>query len=171
MKTLFNKLAGPASKPGSSSGEPQLTLAAFGKHPGWDDHIPGIGVETECLAYVEKAIYDGGIRGQIDAGAWAPEKLGPEKRLEGFDHIFLWLRSSHTQLGQLWSSTDGKGRPNYPMVLCIDGEGVSPSFMLGALRPGLDKLREACLAATTADKVISDCRSAQEQLRAMLADP
>jgi formylglycine-generating enzyme required for sulfatase activity len=171
MKTLFNKLAGPGSKPGSSSGEPQLTLAAFGKHPGWDDHIPGIGVETECLAYVEKAMYDGGIRGQIDAGAWAPEKLGAEKRLDGFDHLFLWLRSGHVFLGQLWSSTDGKGRLNYPMVLCIEGEAVSPAFMLGTLRPGLDKLREACLAATTADKVISDCRSAQEQLRSMLSDP
>jgi hypothetical protein len=30
--------------------QPKLSLAAFGKHPGWDDHIPGIGVETEGLA-------------------------------------------------------------------------------------------------------------------------
>ena len=165
---LFNRTS---SKPAGFSSEPQLTLGAFGKHPGWDDHIPGIGLETEFLVYVEKTLYAGGIRGQIDAGAWAPEKLGADKRLEGFDHIFLWLRPGHVLLGQLWSSTDGKGRLNYPMVLAIDGESVSPAFMLGILRPGLDKLREACLAATTAEKVISNCRSAQDQLRAMLSEP
>src|SRR5262249_40089588 len=127
MKPLFNK----GSKPAAAPSGPQLTLAAFGKHPGWDDHIPGIGVETEFLAYVEKTLYDGGIRGQIDAGAWAPEKLGADKRLQGFDHVFLWLSPGHVLLGQMWSSTDGKGRLNYPMVLAIDGEGVSEDFMLG----------------------------------------
>ena len=44
-------------------------LAAFGKHPGWDDHIPAIGVATETLAWVEKTLYNKGIRGQIDSGA------------------------------------------------------------------------------------------------------
>ena len=41
-------------------------MGAFGKHPGWDDHILGIGVETETLAQVKQALYVGGIGGQID---------------------------------------------------------------------------------------------------------
>src|SRR5437016_13366914 len=92
---------------GRSTGEavgPRLTLAAFGKHPGWDDHIPGIGVETETLAQLKQTLYVGGIGGQIDSGAW--ERLEGEKRLEGFDHTFLWLNAGHVVLGQLWSSTD-----------------------------------------------------------------
>ena len=156
-------------RPTAEAAEPRLTLAAFGKHPGWDDHIPGIGVETDTLAHVKQAFYVSGIGGQIDSGVW--EKLEVDKRLEDFDHIFLWLRAGHVLLGQLWSSTDGKGRLKYPMVLCVDGEDVSPSFMIRNLRPGLDRLRDACKAATSADKVIQDCRMAQEQVRALLSDP
>jgi formylglycine-generating enzyme required for sulfatase activity len=157
------------SRPFAESSEPRLTLAAFGKHPGWDDHLPGIGVETEALAHVKQAFYVSGIGGQIDSAAW--EKLEVDKRLEEFDHIFLWLRQGHSLVGQLWSSTDGKGRLNYPMVLCVDGEGVSAGAMLRSLRPGLDRLRDACKATTSADKVIENCRIAQEQIRAVLSDP
>src|SRR5436190_22220494 len=111
MAGFLQKLKG-GGQGGAEPSELRLTLAAFGKHPGWDDHIPGIGVETEALAHVKQAFYVGGIGGQVDAGAW--EELEPEKRLDGFDHVFLWLRAGHILLGQFWSSTDGKGRPKYP---------------------------------------------------------
>jgi hypothetical protein len=171
MKDLFQRHKSGDTARIAKSAAPRLTLGAFGKHPGWDDHILGIGVETETLAQVKQALYVGGIGGQIDSGAW--EKLEPEKRLIGYDHTFLWLRLGHVILGRLWSSTDGKGRAKYPMVLCIDGEAVAPGFMLTHLLPGLERLREACKATTSADQVTKDCRAAQEQLRAILssADP
>ena len=125
--------------------------------------MPGIGVDTETLAYIKQTLYVTGIGRQIDSGAW--EKLEPEKRQEGFDHTFLWLRAGHVVLGQLWSSKDGKGRAKYPMVLCVDGERVSPRLMLSLVRPGLQNLRDACKAATTADQVAGHCRAAQEELR------
>src|SRR2546423_14572301 len=156
-------------RPAADAAGPRLILAAFGKHPGWDDHIPGVGVETEALAHVKQAFYVSGIGGQIDSGGW--EKLEVDKRPEEFDHIFLWLRDGHILLGQLWSSTDGKGRLNYPMVLCVDGEGVSPAIMLRSLRPGLDRLRDACKATTSADQVLENCRIAQDQVKAVLNDP
>jgi len=165
MKDLFQKL-----KAGGPTGQPRLTLAVFGKHPGWDDHIPAIGLETDALASIEKVLYHDGIRGQIDSGAWEKGKLEPEQRLDGYDHVFLWSRPSHVLLGQLWSSVDGKGRLNYPMVLCIDGEGVSTAFMLDTVRAGLDRIKDACKAAATADAVISTSRTAQEQLRGLLVD-
>jgi hypothetical protein len=166
MKDLFQRLKSGDTAWGEKPAAPRLTLGAFGKHPGWDDHILGIGVETETLAQVKQALYVGGIGGQIDSGVW--EKLEPEKRLVGYDHTFLWLRPGHVILGQLWSSTDGKGRSKYPMVLCIDGEAVAPGFMLTHLLPGLEHLREACKATTSAEQVTKDCRAAQEQLRAIL---
>jgi hypothetical protein len=167
MKDLFQRHKSGDTARIAKSATPRLTLGAFGKHPGWDDHILGIGVETETLAQVKQALYVGGIGGQIDSGAW--EKLEPEKRLAGYDHTFLWLRPGHVILGQVWSSTDGKGRAKYPMVLCIDGEAVAPGFMLTHLLPGLERLREACQATTSADQVTKDCRAAQEQLRAILS--
>lgn len=166
MKNLFQRHKSGDTTWIAKPAGPRLTLGAFGKHPGWNDHILGIGVETETLAQVKQALYVGGIGGQIDSGAW--EKLEPEKRLAGYDHTFLWLRPGHVILGQLWSSTDGKGRAKYPMVLCIDGEAVAPGFMLTHLLPGLEHLREACKATTSADQVTKDCRAAQEQLRAIL---
>ncbi len=169
MSEFFTRLLKASGRSAAPPGEPRLTLAALGKHPGWDDHIPGIGVETEALAHIKQALYVSGIGGQIDAGAW--EKLDAEKRLDGFDHVFLWLRAGHILLGQFWSSTDGKGRPKYPMVLCVDGEAVSTAFMLGKLRPGLDRLRDACKAASTAEKVINLCHAAQDQLRGLLSTP
>jgi hypothetical protein len=166
MTDLLQRLKGESGREGVPT-ESRVTLAAFGKHPGWDDHIPGIGVETEALAEVKQALYVRGIGTQIDSGAW--ERLEPEKRLEGYDHTFLWLWPSHTILGQLWSSRDGKGRAKYPMVMCIDAEGVSPGLMLTSLLPGLERLREACRATGSASQVIHDCRAAQEQLRLLLS--
>ena len=52
MKGLFQRHA-PGSEPGSA----RLTLGAFGKHPGWDDHILGIGVETETLAQLKQLLF------------------------------------------------------------------------------------------------------------------
>ena len=166
MTDLLQRLKGESGREGLAT-ESRVTLAAFGKHPGWDDHIPGIGVETEALAEVKQALYVRGIGTQIDSGAW--ERLEPEKRLDGYDHTFLWLWPSHTILGQLWSSRDGKGRAKYPMVMCIDAEGVSPGLMLTSLLPGLERLREACRATGSASQVIHDCRAAQEQLRLLLS--
>lgn len=147
--------------------QPRLTLAAFGKHPGWNDHIPGIGVETDVLARAQQKIYVGSIGRQIDSGAW--EQLEAAKLLPGFAHTFLWLRPGHAVLGRLWSSTDGKGRSKYPMVLCVDGEGVTPSFLFSTVLLGLERLREACRANTSAERVTSDCAAAQEQLRQLVA--
>jgi len=171
MTEIFRRLFG-GGKAAAESGDPRLTLAAFGKHPGWDDYLgsgvdTGIGVDTETLSHVKHALHTDGIRGQIDSGAW--DKLEPANRLEGFDHTFLWLRAGHVILGQIWSSTDGKRR-RYPMVLCIDGEGVAPGFVLAKVRPELKRLRAACQAATTAEQVTAECRAAQERLQSLLTD-
>ncbi len=128
--------------------------------------MPGIGLDTETLAFARQTLYVTGIGRQIDSGAW--EKLETDKRLEGFDHTFLWLREGHLVLGLLWSSKDGKGRAKYPMVLCVDSERVSPSLLLDQVRPGLEALRDACKAAITAEQVASNCRVAQEELRMLL---
>lgn len=153
-----------------STGEtlpPQLTLAAFGKHPGWDDHIPGIGLVTENLAQIKQSLYVAGIGGQIDSGAW--EKLDAGKRVEGFNHTFLWLRSRQVILGQFWSSTDRKGRVKYPMVLCVESQGVTPRFLLTRVRPELERLRDACRSVATAEQVSATCATGQERMDALLS--
>lgn len=167
MKDFFQRLASPGGRTGTEGVEPRLAVAAFGKHPGWDDHIPGIGLETDVLARIKQVLYVDGIGRQIDTGAW--EKLPPDKRVEGFDHAFLWLLSGHLVLGRFWSSVDRKGRSKYPMVICADGEGVAPGQMLAGIPPELERLRGACRSTQEAQTVSAECRTVQERLRAMLA--
>ncbi|HEX4263459.1 MAG TPA: hypothetical protein VH597_03895 [Verrucomicrobiae bacterium] len=164
MKSLFQKIkgTGQSSTPAGS----HIALGAFGKHPGWDDHIPGIGVETQSLAAIKQTLYVGGIGSQIDSGVW--EKLEPEKSLTGFDHAFLVFQPGHVLFGQLWSSSDRKGRSKYPMVLCVDGSGISPGFIVRDLAPLIGELRERCRATNSADQVAADCGAAQERMRGLL---
>ncbi len=164
MKDVFQRRGRGGSEPTAA----RLSLGAFGKHPGWDDHILGIGAETEALARARQALYVQGIGGQVDSGAW--ERLEPEKRAPGFDHTLFWIRTGHIVLGKLWSSTDGKGRTKYPMVLCVDAEGASPRFLLTRVLPGLERLQQACRETTSAEQVKRDCRAAQDQLRALLGN-
>ncbi|HWD91486.1 MAG TPA: hypothetical protein VG938_03970 [Verrucomicrobiae bacterium] len=164
MKSLFQKIKGTGQL--AAPAGPRIALGAFGKHGGWDDHIPGIGVETEALAAIKQTLYVGGIGSQIDSGVW--EKLEPEKGLAGFNHSFLVFQPGHVLFGQLWSSTDRKGRSKYPMVLCLDCAGISPGFILRELAPSLSDLRERCQATNSAEQVMADCGAAQERLRGLL---
>ena len=148
----------------SASGEAQeVYLAAFGKHPGWEDHLPGIGMETDLLARIKQTFYVGGIGGQVDAGAW--EKLEAAKRLDGFDHIFLFSFGRQIVLGTLWSSTDRLGRAKYPMVLCAQFVGFSAAEVWRLGRAVLEPLRERCRGFKTADEVKQACGSSLADLR------
>src|SRR6267142_2546677 len=83
-----------------------VALAAFGKHPGWDDHVEDLGLEPASLNLAKTVLYVNGIGGQIDSGAW--EKSDPAQQLPDFRHLFVWQRSGQILIGRLWSSSDGK---------------------------------------------------------------
>lgn len=163
MTSFFKRLLNPGGRAAAETGAARLTLAIFGKHPGWNDHIPGINVETETLAHVKQAMYVSGIGGRIDAGAW--RNLETEKRLEGFQHVFVWMRNGHVILGRMHSSEDGRNRKEYPLVLCLDAEGISPERILARALPELERLLSACQATSSAEQVSAECRMAQERLR------
>ena len=166
---LFQRNANEGGRLSAPPGEPRATLAVFGKHPGWDDHLPGLGIETEVLARLKQVFYVTGIGGQIDSGAW--EKLEAGKRLEGFEHTFLGFIGGHVVVGQLWSSTDRKGRAKYPMVVCADCEGMMPEAVLVKMRPELDRLRTACKAVTSAEQVTAEWSAARQRLRLLVGPP
>jgi hypothetical protein len=143
-----------------------LALGAFGKHPGWDDHVEDLGMETETLALARKVLYVEGVGGQIDKGAW--EKLAPALRLEDFNHTFVWCRSNQFLIGRIWSSVDGKGRTRYPMVVCAHYSGVTLSWGLERVLPRLVELEQACRAAKTAAEVRALLDRARTALRGTL---
>jgi hypothetical protein len=158
-----NFLAAPSAE------GPRAWLAAFGKHPGWDDHIEDLGLETETLALAKQRIYVEGISSQIDSGAW--EKLDPANRLEGFDHVFLWERGANCLFGCIVSSVDGKGRSRYPMILCAEFAEVPRARILGELRPIIEQAMKDGRAAPNAAGVKQVVADAREKLRAAIKAP
>ncbi|HVT83395.1 MAG TPA: hypothetical protein VHM90_22330 [Phycisphaerae bacterium] len=167
---------------GSGKHEPAAHLAAFGKHPGWNDHLDDLGLDTDPLVTAKTLLYMQGISQNIDAGAW--EALEPNEpnasraaiaRLDLFRHDFLWHlpANSHPALlaGRLWSSTDGKGRDKYPMVLCSQIAGMPDGFVADFVFPFLTRVHERCAEAATAADVRSVIAAQSESLRAHLHDP
>ena len=146
---------------------PRVHLAIFGKHPGWNDHIEDIGLDTRTLIDAKRYLYLQGLSGQIDLNAW--EKLADDARLEGFDHWVLWHRPGECLVGRLWSSSDGKGRTRYPMILLAQVIGAPLLPVLRDLAPLLETLAQQCRAATTAAEVQRIAAAGLATLRATVA--
>jgi formylglycine-generating enzyme required for sulfatase activity len=163
MSDFFKKFLLEDARRFSPSGR-YVGLAAFGKHPGWDDHVEDLGLETDSLIIAKTLFYVNGIGGQIDSGAW--ERLDAAQQLPGFKHVFLWQRSGQFLIGRLWSSSDGKGRKRYPMVLCLHYIGVTLGWALKQALPALAEL-EGALARTNSP---DDVRSALNRKRVELRD-
>lgn len=136
---------------------PRIHLAAFGKHPGWDDHMEDVGLETEALLLTKKLLYSEGVRGQLEANdphSWNQlEKTQPGTLLPKFEHLFLWQRGISFVAGRFWSSRDGKGRTRYPMVVCAHTVNVPLQWIIERVLPRLAEAQKDCTATESADAV------------------
>src|SRR5436853_229308 len=151
---LFRKGSGSDTGVAVTPEAAQLFLAAFGKHPGWDDHIDDIGLETQPLVDLKNALYINGIPQQFSE--W--DKLDEQARLPEFKHLFVWRRPTGWFFGKIWSSSDGKGRSRYPMIICSQFNGADGVEAARLLFPQLKELESACKTATTAEAVRESCR-------------
>lgn len=176
MRSLVNKLmaklrpsgGGTAGTSGSAHSPGERTfLTAFGKHPGWADHIADLALPTDRLSMIYKALYTDGIRGNIDSGAWS--KLPDERKLPGFDHVFVWRFSHETIVGMIWSSSDQVGRSEYPMIACAQVEGFPTAARLREIVALLGDVRQQCATATTAEAVRAAVEQGQMRLRELVA--
>ena len=146
--------------PQRGSAGADLYLTAFGKHPGWDDHIRDIDIPTKCLVALSQALYERGIQANIDSGKW--ESLEPSQRLDDATHVFVWSCGGDTLVGRMWPSEDGKGRKKYPMAVCLQMSGGGRLKDAIAAAAWLKPVADQCRAATTADavrQVISEARA------------
>ncbi len=158
LRNFFRRFTGtPAAR---------ISLAAFGKHPGWDDHVE-IGVDTPRLIDLRRMLYVSGISGNVESGAW--DKLDPSQRLPSFGHFFTLSAARDTQVGRLWASTDGKGRARYPLVACADLPSIDLDRALAQVPPILSALEDQCRASPSADAVREALTTALEQICTALA--
>ncbi len=145
LSDLGSKLGSLISRrPGSAH------LGAFGKHPGWNDHLDDIGLDTEPLIAAKQYLYVQGIGGVIDAGQW--EALPNGDALPEFRHTFTWTDDREILVGKMWASSDGKGRTKYPMVVCAHFSNRAAAGIPDAV-PLLEQLAETCRATGSPDAV------------------
>ena len=147
---------------------PGVHLGAFGKHPGWDDHVEPIGLDSEPLVAAREILYVRGIGGVIDTAVWDKK---PEEVLPQIHHLFCWTSETDTLVGRMWASTDGKGRSKYPMV-AVAHFGLPFSYTLAARAARvLADVETRCQQAATAPEVRAVFATGLEELRAALAQP
>ncbi len=139
----------------------KVFVAAFGKHPGWDDHIDDIGLETDILITAKRILYVQGIGGNIDSGSWS--NLQENQQIEDFNHVFVWCMGRSIIVGRLWSSRDGKGRTSYPMVVCVQCCQLSLEWIFENILPGLERIEKTCVETTSADGVRAAIKNARKE--------
>jgi hypothetical protein len=164
----LGKLTGVSSAPG-------VRVTAFGKHPGWDDHVDALGDQGPLLAELRAQLYDQGIAGNIDAGQWDKPGQPDEARLRPFGHVLLsatggggaGASESELVVARLWPSRDGRGRTRYPMVAAASCVGVGADAALSRVLPQLQVLEEALRGAGDAAAARRAVDEAGERLRSI----
>lgn len=141
----------------------EIHLGAFGKHPGWDDHLEDFGLETEALLGARQLLYVRGIGGAIDGALW--DNLPPENVLPEFNHSLFWVSSAETLIGRIWSSSDRKGRKRYPMIVCAHLSWIADGATIERVLRELREVEEQCKAATSASTVQQILSTARDRIR------
>ena len=163
MNSPIKKLIRRFIPKGQSFPLERVFVAAFGKHPGWDDHIDDIGFETDIFITVKRILYIQGVGGNIDSGSW--DALKKNQPIEEFKHALVWYMDGNLIVGRIWSSRDGKGRTSYPMVLCVQCCQLPLEWVLKNVLPLLERVEETCAATTSAADVRLTIENAQKELR------
>jgi hypothetical protein len=143
-------------------GPESIFVGAFGKHPGWDDHVDDLGLETEVLIAAKRILYVQGIGGNVDSGRW--DKLKANQRIETFNRVILWHVDGQLVVGRIWSSQDGKGRKSYPFVVCVQCSKLPMQWISDNVLPQLEEIESTCIATRSADDVQSCIRDARQKL-------
>lgn len=147
------------------SGPQQVRVGAFGKHPAWEDHTEDLGTFTPALARLKKLLYENGIRGCIDAGAWGvPGEPSPEWLVDYGHHFAFRVSPNELIVGLLWPSRDGRGRDRYPMIVAVHTTNLSARRVFERLLPKLERARELISGATTREGVCESVASVQADL-------
>jgi hypothetical protein len=138
-----------------------IRLAAFGKHPAWDDHLDDIGLNTESLALTKQLLYSEGIAAQLASGAW--DQLEKSGHAIEFDHRFVWGRDQQAIVGAIWASADRKRRTRFPLVVCARAGSDGPRACT-LLLDYVGQLGALCRIAKTQEELLSAFGQAQSEL-------
>ena len=146
-------------------GNSTATLALFGKHPAWNDHMDDLGLATPSLRTCKRLLYLQGIaanaaREHVESTAPAP-----------YRHTILWARDGEGILIRIVESADGRGRSFFPLVAAVHLGLADAERSLRLALPALRGFTDTCRSLTSRDAVLAEHRHAQDHLRAELRHP
>jgi len=159
MDSLIRRIKSRLSWQRTCQIESRVLVAAFGKHPGWDDHMEDIGLETDMLVAAKRILYIQGIAGNIEHGRWS--ELETKRLSIEFGHSFIWCREDDIVAGRLRSSRDGRGRTSYPMVVCAHCRRLPLRWVYDHVLTRLARLEAECMNSSSAGEVricLSECQ-------------
>jgi hypothetical protein len=166
LDSAFRKFINRLNPKGQGLPSEKIFVGAFGKHPGWDDHIDDIGLETLALVTVKRLLYVQGISGNVDSGSW--DKLERDQLIREIKHVFVWYlhgMDGSVIAGRMWPSQDGKGRKSYPFVASVQCRKLPIQWVFRNVLPRLEKIEETCAATTSADDVRTAVQNSRHELR------
>ncbi len=163
MDSAFRRLIRRFSPAEHDRHSEKISVGAFGKHPGWDDHIDDIGLDTDVLIAAKRQLYVQGIGGNVDSGRW--DKLEDNHLTEGFARDIFWHMGGRLIAGRMWPSRDGRGRKRYPFVVCVECWRLPIQWIIQSVLPKLEEIRRACAATDSANDVRLVIQSARQELR------
>jgi hypothetical protein len=150
-------------------GAPDSSLVVFGKHPAWSDHIePGIGRIDAATAAFKKRLYNVGIKKLIDSGAWVGQPEG--EILPAFDHDIIAIVDRSIIFGRMWTSSDARGRAEFPMVVVARVDGVPIRRAHEAAMPVLRDFEMLVRQQRTEQDVVAAHAKAQADIATRLAE-
>lgn len=124
-----------------------------------------LGLTTDRLISLRRLLYVDGINSNIDSGAW--RDLEPDELVDRFHHIFVWTVGTDILIGRMWSSSDGRGRKLYPMIVTVHCEGISLENALDLVLPRLEMLESRLTATESPDEVRTIVHSTEKVLAAL----
>ncbi len=140
-----------------------IKLMAFGKHPACNDHIDMLGNDSSLMTRIRRLLYTDGIRSNIENGAW--KELESDNLID-FSHYFHWKYEGKIVIGKLWSSSDGKGRSDYPMVMCLETEYGICKKLYSEIHKLIDSLQAELIQSQTLDDMGCAIEKAAESFNA-----
>jgi len=120
----------------------QLTLALFGKHPAWDDHMDDLGMTTPSLRTCKRLLYIQGLAANAARPAVLP-----------YRHLLLWARGPEMILLRMVESEDGRGRNFFPLIGAVHFTATSVEGALASLITPLRSFVNQARQLPTRDQV------------------
>ena len=142
---------------------PRAVLGAFGKHPAWNDHIdPDLGLDDRLIRF-KQLLYLDGIRDRA-IPSWHKSDA---TQLVQFGHVFAWEMGNEVIVGRLWHSSDGRGRDDFPMVVCAHCQGLPTSWALNSALPVIDRVQASLQRTSDRDAAIAVVEQGRQDLAAL----